>query len=760
MQCRCRSTPLRMTWVMKSYNKHCLAAVRASPTRFHIPGREARGISVPVAASQPQNIFLASDNNRENPNHLGPNGPKLLPRPIRPKSDGGPGSGKGSGGGGGGSGGGGGQPAGFGERTLASLAAYTGLVGTTALVLGKLVGVDLWAEFDWASLDDLRMAVEVSIPLQLLNAALLLPSYSSPKQLPDFGNLKTLEANLKSERERQEKQKTLAPPASPPSLSGTAVDDAAGAIAAAVRTSTAEPPAAAAASTISPMVPAGLWGRSREDGGLKDNQTGEDGWTSLRSALHLAQGNYISNNPTARLTPAAEAAFTFMDTAASEMLYRGVALTWLTSWLQDRVYEAGMDEMLTYELPAAASTLGLPSARDVLATLGVYGACECAVAVGVAAFVAWLAAARSRRAIQRLEMFMKSSAAASSTARRSGGSAADTDTDTGTGTGAKASGGGEGSGGAARAAAQVLFGPGGPSVGISGAAAVMQRAAAVQGSRDAIQVLLLNGIFIVSGGNLAASYTASVINQLLFSVMQRRGVNRMRERSAALARELKAYNAQMQRIANKYKDKLPPAVVSRLDRITEEEAVAEASAPSSSTAAVTIIKDDTTTGNSTGNSKASSSSSSSSSTASTTSTTSTTSSNGCLEVYGSSTQSTATSSSPSSALPDDINGNVGSSSNKSSSSSIVSSSSIDDSGSSDTSSDSVVSTIARHLTPNAAGSADVLGTPNGTNSIDIDSNGSNSLVRVLTVLDMLVPEPPKPVAADRKPRQQQQQRQQ
>ncbi|GIL65210.1 hypothetical protein Vafri_18997 [Volvox africanus] len=738
MQCRCRSTPLKMTWVMKSCNKHTSAAVRASPTRFDIPGREARG-----AASQPQNVFLASDNNRENPNRLGPNGPKLLPRPIRPKSDGGPGSGKGSGGRGGGSGGGGGQPAGFGERTLASLAAYTGLVGTTALVLGKLIGVDLWAQFDWASLDDLMLAVEVSIPLQLINAALLLPSYSSPKQLPDFGNLQTLEANLKSERERQEKGKTPAPPASSPSPSGAGVEDAPGAIAAAVMTSTAEPPPAAAASTTTPMVPAGLWGRSREGGALKDKQTGEDGLTSLRSALHLAQGNYISNNPTARLTPAAEAAFSFLDTAASEMLYRGVALTWLASWLQDRVYEAGMDEILTYELPAAAATLGLPSARDALATLGVYGACECAVAVGVAAFVAWLAAARSRRAIQRLETFMKSSSAASSTARRSGESAA------GAGAGAKASGEGEGSGGAARAAAQVMFGPGGPSVGISGAAAVMQRAATVQGVRDAIQVLLLNGIFIASGGNLAASYTASVINQLLFSVMQRRGVNRMRERSAALARELKAYNAQMQRIANKYKDKLPPAAASRLDRMTEEDAVGEASVPSSHSAAVTVIKDDNTTGNS----KAS--------TSTTSSTASTTTGNGCLEVYGNSTASTATSSSPSSALPHGIEGDgtVGSSSNSSSSSSIVSSSSIDSSGSSGTTSDSVVSPIARHVTPDAVGSADGLGNASGTNSIDVSSNGSSSLVRVLTVLDMLVPEPPKPVAADRKPRQQQQRQQ-
>ncbi|GIM10846.1 hypothetical protein Vretimale_14462 [Volvox reticuliferus] len=557
MQCRCRPTPSQRTWVIKSCSQYPSASLGTLSTRLDISGREARGIAGLVAASQPRNVLLATDNDRDDPNRLGPNGPKLLPRPIRPKSDGGPDSRNGGGRGGGGSGGGGKEPAGVEERFRASLAAYTGLVGTTALVLSKLAGVDLWAEFDWASLGDLKLAVEVSVPLQLLNAALLLPSYSSPKQPPDFGNLQTLEANLKSEQERQEQKKTTSPPASSSPVAG--VEDAAIAPVAAVTTPTAEPPSVAAAttSTESPlsasssppsnsaaapqmlpppaeattstaMVPAGLWGRSSEAGSSKDKRAGEDSWASLRSALHLAQGNYISNNPTGRLSPAAEAAFVFLDTAASEMLYRGVALAWLAGWLQDRVYEAGMDEILTYDLPAAATTLGLPSARDGLATLGVYGACECAVAVGVAAFMVWLATARSRRAIQRLEMVMKSSisptsAASSSTAPKPGDSAA------GAGAGVKAPGGAGSDSSAARAAAQVLLGPGGLSVGPSGAVAVMQRAAAIQAARDTIQVLLLNGIFIASGGNLAASYTASVINQLLFSVMQRRGVKRIRE---------------------------------------------------------------------------------------------------------------------------------------------------------------------------------------------------------------------------------------
>ncbi|EFJ47725.1 hypothetical protein VOLCADRAFT_91791 [Volvox carteri f. nagariensis] len=234
------------------------------------------------------------------------------------------------------------------------------------------------------------------------------------------------------------------------------------------------------------------------------------------------------------------------------MLYRGVALTWLASWLQDRVYEAGLDEVLTYELPAVAAALGvLPQdLYDAAAELGVYGACECAVAAGVAAFVAWSVLSRSRRAAKRLETLMgvvASSSPSPSAGRASGGA----------GGGTKAPG-RNGGGGAAAAAAQVLIGPGGPGLaGASNAAAVMRRAAAIQAARDVLQVLVLNGILIASGGNLAASYTAAVLNQLIISTMQRRGANRMRERSVALARELRAYNAQMQQIASKYKDKLP-----------------------------------------------------------------------------------------------------------------------------------------------------------------------------------------------------------
>eukprot|EP00198_Chlamydomonas_reinhardtii_P011205 XP_001700542.1 predicted protein [Chlamydomonas reinhardtii] len=128
------------------------------------------------------------------------------------------------------------------QRVIANLVAYTGIVGTTAIVLAGFAGIDVWESFRWTNTNDLALAAALSVPLQAANAALLLPSFSALK-LPHLADLK---------------------------------------------------------------------------------------------------GHIISNNPTARINAGLEAAFAAVDTAAGEMLYRGVALTWLAAWLEDRIYEAGM----------------------------------------------------------------------------------------------------------------------------------------------------------------------------------------------------------------------------------------------------------------------------------------------------------------------------------------------------------------------------------------------------------------------------------
>ncbi|GLC47487.1 hypothetical protein PLESTB_000891300 [Pleodorina starrii] len=708
MNLLCRQTPSAARSIPRQTCCHSLWVLqRASSPRTGPFAREPRGHG--VVAPQPLDSVLEADGSGDDPGRLGKHGPKLLPRPVRPKNDGN-GSSKNNGGGGGGGRGGGRGPSGVGERTLASLAAYSGLVGTTALILGNLAGFDLWGEFDWTSLDDLRMAAVASVPLQLLNAALLLPSYSSPQRLPDLGNLEAMEEKLRAEQQQRQQgdqqqpqqQATAAPgvsPAAAEAAPASSAPESASASSPSPAHSAPSPPGSAAGPPG--LVPADVWGRSRD--GAEAKPAAEDGWTALRSALHLAQGYYISNNPTARLTPAAEAGYTFIDAAAGELLYRGVAMTWLAGWLQDRVYEAGVDETVSYQLPAAAAAAGLPGLGDAFATLGVYGACQCAVAAATATFVVLSVMSRSRRAAQRLEMLMSvaspSSSASTSARSPTGPGGRGTAGDAASGDGKAAAGrgaAGAASGAGARAAAQVLFGPGGPSVGASNAGAVMRRAAAIQAARDAFQILVLNAVFIASGGNLAASYSVSVINQLLISAMQRRGVARMRERSAALARELRAYNTQMQRIASKYKDKLPKAAATRLDTLGPEDDAAAGEAPSTSSAAGSNAN---STGSSSGSEPAAAASPS---------------------AFAADSTSTSTSSSVSS----------GSSSSSSSSGDGRISS---DGGSGGRLEEGAVQALA-------AGGGDI---------------PSTGLARAIAMLDRLVPEPPKPAANNKKPRQQQ-----
>lgn len=550
---------------------------------------------------------------------LGAHGPKLLPRPQRkqqPKPSGPP-------------------PPSPGERTLASLAVYVGLVGTTAILMANAAGIDLWGSFRWSDTDDLLLALQLSLPLQAVNALLLLPSYSSWK-LPTLTDLVTVEDKLRSEQQarlqthlkEQQQQQQQSDAASAPTCTSAsasspvpAASDRADAdqqpstshasLAPAPAASPAGPGPGSSSGPPPGAIPASAWGWGRSGGGPGGKGDGGDSgaWrlggtdlTGLKDALHLAQGYYISNNPTARLTPLAEGVVAVVDCAAGEMLYRGVALVWLAAWMEDRVYEAGLDELLTVDVPRLAAQLGGPQAVSAVEALGTQGMCEVAVAGGVVAFVVWSVMRRAKRATSRLTMLLSqfqratggsssSSSGASKGAGQKGSlndllrtlkpsepsssssSSPSSSTSTPTSSSSSSSssskldgqqGQGQGSGQQAKApgraadeAARVslqLGSMGGQPV---GAVAVMENAAAIQAVRDAAQVALLNGIFIATGGNLAASFAAAAANQLLLSAMQRRGLARMKERSAAMARELKAYNVELAKIANKYKDRLP-----------------------------------------------------------------------------------------------------------------------------------------------------------------------------------------------------------
>lgn len=67
------------------------------------------------------------------------------------------------------------------------------------------------------------------------------------------------------------------------------------------------------------------------------------------------------------------------------------------------MYELGLDELISYQLPSTVAEWGGPRAADAVAALGVYGIAECAAASGVVLFVVWSVLNASRRATQRLE---------------------------------------------------------------------------------------------------------------------------------------------------------------------------------------------------------------------------------------------------------------------------------------------------------------------------------------------------------------------
>lgn len=64
------------------------------------------------------------------------------------------------------------------EMVFAGLGAYTGLVGSAAIALAWGAHIDLFNSFRWEAAD-IQTALQYIIPLQVLNAAILLPNYSS-----------------------------------------------------------------------------------------------------------------------------------------------------------------------------------------------------------------------------------------------------------------------------------------------------------------------------------------------------------------------------------------------------------------------------------------------------------------------------------------------------------------------------------------------------------------------------------------------------
>lgn len=87
------------------------------------------------------------------------------------------------------------------EMVFAGLGAYTGLVGSAAIFLAWATHVDLFNSFRWEAAD-IQTALQYLIPLQIINAAILLPSYSSWSLTSTGSDISSLKMQLAASKAR------------------------------------------------------------------------------------------------------------------------------------------------------------------------------------------------------------------------------------------------------------------------------------------------------------------------------------------------------------------------------------------------------------------------------------------------------------------------------------------------------------------------------------------------------------------------------
>lgn len=87
------------------------------------------------------------------------------------------------------------------EMVFAGLGAYTGLVGSAAIFLAWASHIDLFNSFKWEAAD-IQTALQYLIPLQIINAAILLPSYSSWSLTNTDSDISSLKMQLAASKAR------------------------------------------------------------------------------------------------------------------------------------------------------------------------------------------------------------------------------------------------------------------------------------------------------------------------------------------------------------------------------------------------------------------------------------------------------------------------------------------------------------------------------------------------------------------------------
>ncbi|MEW5298787.1 MAG: hypothetical protein WDW36_001870 [Sanguina aurantia] len=377
------------------------------------------------------------------------------------------------------------------EMVFAGLGAYTGLVGSAAIALAWGAHIDLFSSFRWEAAD-IQTALQYIIPLQALNAAILLPNYSS-WSLTD--NTDSSMAGLKMQ--------LAAVKARSSALSGST---------AAQRPSGSTP--TPVLPVVSPMNPL----RTINDG------------------MNLAQGHYISNNPTGNLSVGLEAVVAVLESLAGEMLYRGVFFVVFSRWVTDRLYEGGADD--TILLPVRI----LGTEHTTLLTT-VQGAQWAATALTALALVVTVTQKnlRAKRKYDAIVKEVKLGLTLDKNGRPLLGKPG------GANSGSSS---GSSSGGEAKEPKIVAV------MARPGAYDAMGFGALVQGTLELTNLLTVNSVFIATGGNLAATFAASATNEIIFSLFQRFATQRLQKRSLEMATELQLFNGKLAAMVSKKKQRL------------------------------------------------------------------------------------------------------------------------------------------------------------------------------------------------------------
>lgn len=325
------------------------------------------------------------------------------------------------------------------ERLFASILSFWGASGTIAVFVAWLAHMDAFGNFHWDA-NDVKLGLIAMLPVYAANLAILYPDYSSWR-LPSV-------EDLLERRNRSKGQPNSSRSADP---------------------------------QVTDSQQSKFFSRIFSDArGL--------GSTPMKDGLNLAQGSLISRHPSFELTPGMEGLVILLECLCNEMARRAVALTLLSGWLSDRLYEAGVDDAIVI----GDYTLSTPEASKWLAV-------SCLALIGFG-FLLQKATKPYRRQAFLLDLRQQTAKQATSMSIPTGALDA--------------------------VALASIFG----------------------GLRDIGQLLGLSASFILTG-NLAAPFFSSVLNQLLLSALQRRAWQRTRDKSTQLAKELRHLNLRIKRMS-------------------------------------------------------------------------------------------------------------------------------------------------------------------------------------------------------------------